>query len=56
MWRTWEIGRKTTFVADEFDGYTEIQGVVTEKHDDHLIVQADGQNLLVADFNADMFI
>lgn len=54
-WRTWKVGQKVIHTVNEFDGYMQMQGVVTEVHSDHAIVRANGMNLWVEDFNADMF-
>lgn len=43
------------YTVDEFDGHCEYDGIVTEIHADHIIVQADGMNLWCDDFNDDMF-
>ena len=54
-WRTWKKGRKTTYAWDEFDGAGSLEGTVTEVHEDHLIVEADGMSLWLDDDNAEMF-
>lgn len=54
-WRSWQLGRRTKYTWNDFDGHGTVFGVVTEKHDDHLIVEADGMNLWVDDDTADMF-
>lgn len=54
-WKTWNIGNTIRYTADEFDGYSEFVGVVTEKENDHLIVEADGMKLWCEEFNQNMF-
>lgn len=41
-WRTWKKGRKTTWHWDEFDGSGSREGIITEVHEDHAIMEADG--------------
>ena len=41
-WRTWKKGRKTT-------------GIITEVHEDHAIMEADGMHLWIDDDTAEMF-
>lgn len=54
-WRDWKVGRKTIYSGTEFDGSFRYVGRVTEKHDDHLIVEADGMHLWVDDDTAELF-
>ena len=54
-WRSWNIGRKTIYSGTEFDGTFYYEGIVTEKHEDHLIVEADGMHLWVDDSTAEFF-
>ena len=54
-WRNWKAGRKTTFEGTEFDGHFQVEGVITEVHEDHLICEADGMHLWVDDDTAELF-
>jgi hypothetical protein len=54
-WRNWPVGRKTVWETHEFDGDSVIEGVLTEKHEDHAIVEADGMRLWLDDDFAYMF-
>ena len=44
-WRTWKKGRKTTWHWNEFDGSGSREGIITEVHEDHAIMEADGTHL-----------
>ena len=55
MWRDWKIGQSIHYKVVEFDGTVEMDGVVTEVHDDHAIVSACDMALWVEDFNAECF-
>ena len=54
-WRVWQVGDKIKYSWDEFDGKGSLIGTLTEAAADHAIVRAEGMNLWVEDFNADMF-
>lgn len=54
-WRSWRKGRKTTYRGEEFDGSFQIEGRITEVHEDHLICEADGMSLWVDDDTAELF-
>lgn len=54
-WRNWQVGRKTVWETHEFDGDSICEGVLTEKHEDHAIVEADGMRLWLDDDFAYMF-
>lgn len=55
-WKTWKVGRKTTFHVEEFDGPREMKGVITEVHPDHLIFRTEGiHDLMIEDWNAHLF-
>ena len=54
-WRTWKKGRKTTWHWDEFDGSGSREGIITEVHEDHAIMEADGMHLWIDDDTAEMF-
>ena len=43
-WRTWKKGRKTTWHWNEFDGSGSRGGIITEVHEDHAIMEADGKD------------
>ena len=49
MWRTWETGDRVAWCWSDFDGAGSRVGIVTEIHEDHAIVCADGMNLWVDD-------
>lgn len=55
MWKTWKEGQAVKYIVNDFDGHYETTGYVTEIDHEHAIVRADGMNLWVDDFNADMF-
>ena len=44
-WRTWKKGRKTTWHWNEFDGSGSREGIITEVHEDHAIMEADGMQI-----------
>lgn len=48
-WRNWKVGRKTVWETHEFDGDSRHEGILTEKHEDHAIVEADGMQLWLDD-------
>ena len=48
-------GRKTTWHWDEFDGSGSREGIITEVHEDHAIMEADGMHLWIDDDTAEMF-
>lgn len=54
-WRTWKKGRKTTWHWNEFDGSGSREGIITEVHEDHAIMEADGMHLWIDDDTAEMF-
>lgn len=54
-WRTWEVGRYTVYEWDEFDGHGSSRGLITEKYEDHLIMESEGMQLWIDDCFADMF-
>lgn len=54
-WRTWEVGRYTVYEWDEFDGHGSSRGLITEKYEDHLIMESEGMRLWIDDCFADMF-
>lgn len=45
MWRKWQIGDTVQYFYNEFDGHGSYTGTVTEIHDDHATVKANGMNL-----------
>lgn len=50
-----EKGRKTTWNWNEFDGSGSREGIITEVHEDHAIMEADGMHLWIDDDTAEMF-
>lgn len=54
-WRNWQVGRNTVWESHEFDGNSIVTGILTEKHEDHAIVEADGMRLWVDDDMLYMF-
>lgn len=54
-WRTWEVGRYTVHEWDEFDSRGSSRGLITEKYEDHLIMESEGMQLWIDDCFADMF-
>lgn len=54
-WRNWELGDEVVYEWHDFDGSGRTTGTVIEKHDDHLIVEADGMKLWCDDCTGDMF-
>ena len=54
-WKNAKVGMKVAWTYNEFDGCRTVYGSVTELHDDHIIVKADGMNLWCDDFNSEMF-
>ena len=48
-WRNWEVGRPTIWAGRDFDGSWYFEGVITEKHEDHLILEADGMHIWIDD-------
>lgn len=54
-WRNWEVGRKTVWETHEFDGDSRCEGILTEKYEDHAIVDADGMQLWLDDDFLHMF-
>ena len=53
-WRTWKKGRKTTWHWNEFDGSGSREGIITEVHEDHAIMEADGMHLWIDDDTAEI--
>lgn len=39
--KTYTLGQKVTFTADEFDGKTTMNATITEVHDDYAIAKTD---------------
>lgn len=54
-WRSWDVGRYTVYEWNEFDGHGSSRGLITEKYDDHLIMESEGMQLWIDDCFADMF-
>lgn len=54
-WHKWKVGRVTIHHYEEFDGSGRIRGIITEAHEDHAIMEAEGMQLWIDDFMADMF-
>ena len=54
-WHKWKVGRYTRYRWKEFDGSGEMYGLITEVHDDHAIMEAEGQQLWIDDPFSDMF-
>lgn len=52
-----KIGDRYLFIADDFDGHTEIKATVTEASDDHAILTADDGMTLYYErgFNDELF-
>ena len=48
MTRTYTLGQKVTFTADDFDGEIKMRATITEVHDDHAIATTnDGIRLWI---------
>lgn len=46
--RTYTLGQKVTFTADDFDGEIKMKATITEVHDDHAIAMTnDGIHLWI---------
>ena len=41
-----KVGDEVWYRGDDFDGHFQFRGTITEKHPDHMIVNADGMNLM----------
>lgn len=54
-WNEWNIGDNVKWETNEFDGRTKTIAEITEKHDDHLIAEADGMKLWIDDDTAYQF-
>lgn len=54
-WLIGEHGKKTTWHWNEFDGSGSREGIITEVHEDHAIMEADGMHLWIDDDTAEMF-
>ena len=54
-WRNWSVGDKIRWSWNEFDGKGSVTGVLTQKEQDHAIVEADGMRLWVDDDMQEMF-
>lgn len=48
-WRDWEIGRPTVWEGSDFDGSWHYEGIITEKYEDHLILETDGMQIWIDD-------
>ena len=55
MWRKWKVGDRVKDTVNDFDGRGSWNGTLTEMHEDHAIVEADGMHLWLDDDTADMF-
>lgn len=55
MWRKWNIGDRVQYIVNEFDGCRSWNGILTEMHEDHAIVEADGMKLWLDDDTQDLF-
>lgn len=54
-WRNWKVGRHTIWEFHDFDGYGTCEGIITEKADDHAIMESDGMKLWIDDDSIYMF-
>ena len=59
MWRKWKVGDRVLYIVNDFDGHGTFEGIVTEMHESHAIVEADVFNiherLWLDDNTQDMF-
>lgn len=54
-YRNLKIGDKLHFHSEEFDGVSDVNGVVTEVEVDHAIMKSDGISYWIDDYTADLF-
>lgn len=54
-WRNWSVGRPTIWEFHDFDGYGIHKGIITEKDQDHAIMESDGMKLWIDDDSIYMF-
>ena len=54
-WKNWKLGDKIMFSVTEFDGTVRMLGVLTEMHEDHCIIKAEGMILWCDDDNYHMY-
>lgn len=50
-----EKRKKDNMALGEFDGSGSREGIITEVHEDHAIMEADGMHLWIDDDTAEMF-